>query len=48
VPLVKEIVTFMQTKKPPVPNAVTLEIFAFMDAAQRSEAAGGKSMPLVQ
>ena len=44
----KEIVTFMQTKKPAVPNEVTLEIFAFMDAAQRSEAADGKAMPLVQ
>jgi len=46
VPLVKEIVGFMQTKKSPVPNDVTLEIFAFMDAAQRSEAANGKAMPL--
>ncbi len=42
VPLVKEIVTFMQTKVPPVPNDVTLEMFAFMDAAQRSLAEGGK------
>lgn len=47
VPLVKEIVSFVQTKKTPVPNEVTLEIFAFMDAAQRSEAAGGKAMSLV-
>ena len=47
VPLVKEIVTFMQTKKPPVPHEETLEIFAFMDAAQRSEGAGGKAMALV-
>jgi hypothetical protein len=30
VPLVRAIVTFMQTKQPPVPNAVTLEMFAFM------------------
>src|SRR5947209_10309276 len=42
VPLVKEIVTFMQTKVPPVPNDVTLEMFAFMDAAHRSLAEGGK------
>ena len=48
VPLVKEIVEFVQSKKPPVPNEVTLEIFSFMDAAQRSEAAGGKAMPLAQ
>ena len=47
VPLVKESVTFVETKKPPVPNEVTLEIFAFMDAAQRSEAAAGKAMALV-
>lgn len=46
VPLVRTIVTFMQTKKPPVANDVTLEMFAFMDAAQRSEAAGGKAVAL--
>jgi hypothetical protein len=46
VPLVRAIVTFMQTKQPPFPNAVTLEMFAFMDAAQRSEAAGGKAVAL--
>lgn len=46
VPLVKEIVAFMQTKNPPVPNAVTLEMFAFMDAAQRSVKEGGKAVPL--
>lgn len=28
---------FFKTGIPPVPNAETLEIFAFMDAAQRSE-----------
>ncbi len=46
VPLVRAIVTFMETKQPPVPNDVTLEMFAFMDAAQRSEAAGGKAVSL--
>jgi len=40
--LVREIVTFFQTRKPPVPNEETLEIFAFMDAAQRSKESGGK------
>jgi len=40
--LVKEIVKFFQTGKPPVSNADTLEIMAFMDAAQRSKEAGGK------
>lgn len=42
--LVKQIVQFFETGKPPVPNAETLEIFAFMDAAQRSKEAGGKPM----
>lgn len=46
VPLVKEIVKFFQTGKPPVPNEETLEIFAFMDAAQRSKESGGKPMKL--
>jgi predicted dehydrogenase len=44
--LVKEIVRFFQTGKPPVPNEETLEIFAFMDAAQRSKDAGGKPVRL--
>ena len=44
--LVKQIVTFFETKKPPVPNDETLEIFAFMDAAQRSKEAGGKPVRL--
>lgn len=43
-PLVREIVKFFQTGKPPVPNDETLEIFAFMDAAQRSKDSGGKPM----
>jgi hypothetical protein len=45
-PLLNEIVKFFQTGKPPVPNEETLEIYAFMDAAQRSKAAGGKPMKL--
>jgi len=48
VPLVKSIVEFMHTNKPAVANEVTMEMFEFMDAAQRSEAAGGKAMALVQ
>jgi hypothetical protein len=40
--LVREIVKFFETGKAPVANADTLEIFAFMDAAQRSKEAGGK------
>ena len=45
-PLVAEIVKFFQTGKPPVPNADTLEIIAFMDAAQRSKEQGGKPVAL--
>ena len=46
--LVKQIVKFFQTRQSPVPNEVTLEIFAFMDAAQRSKAAGGALVKLRQ
>ena len=46
VPMLREIVKFFETGKPPVPNEETLEIFAFMDAAQRSKEAGGKPMRL--
>jgi hypothetical protein len=45
-PLVLEIVKFFQTGKPPVSNDETLEIFAFMDAAQRSKEQGGKPVAL--
>jgi hypothetical protein len=44
--MLKEIVQFFQTGKPPVPNEETLEIYAFIDAAQRSKEAGGKPMKL--
>lgn len=44
--LVRQIVRFFETKVPPVPNQDTLEIFAFMDAAQRSKEGGGKPMKL--
>ena len=45
-PLVREIVTFMQTKTAPVSNSETLEIFEFMDAAQRSLAEHGALVKL--
>jgi hypothetical protein len=45
-PLLQEIVKFFQTGKPPVAPEETLEIIAFMDAAQRSKEAGGKPMRL--
>jgi GFO/IDH/MocA oxidoreductase family protein len=44
--LVRQIVKFFETGKPPVSNADTLEIFEFMDAAQRSKEASGKPMHL--
>lgn len=40
-PLVVKVLEFFQTGKTPVPNAETLELFAFMDAAQRSKESGG-------
>jgi hypothetical protein len=46
VPLVKEIVKFIQTKTAPVPNDETLEMFEFMDAAQRSLAEHGALVKL--
>jgi len=44
--LLAQVVKFFETGVPPVPNEETLEIFAFMDAAQRSKAAGGAPMRL--
>jgi hypothetical protein len=41
-PLLVEVMKFFETGEPPVPNAETLEIFAFMEAAQRSKEAGGR------
>ena len=41
-PLVVEMMKFFETGQPPVPNRETLEIYAFMDAAQRSKESGGK------
>ncbi len=40
-PLLLEIVKFIQTGVPPVPNRETLEIYSFMDAAQQSRDKGG-------
>ena len=42
----EELVTFFQTGVPPVPNDDTLELMAFLDAAQRSKEAGGRPMRL--
>jgi hypothetical protein len=45
-PLINEIVKFMQTKTPPVPNDQTMEMFEFMDAGQRSLAERGAMVKL--
>jgi len=45
-PLLVEIVKFFETKQPPVPNEETLEIFAFLDAAQKSKQQGGVPIKL--
>ena len=44
--LLAQVVKFFETRVPPVPNQETMEIFAFLDAAQRSKAAGGAPMRL--
>ncbi len=46
VPMVKEIVKFFETGVPPVNEAETLEIFAFLDAAQKSREQGGKPVAM--
>ncbi|MDX2151128.1 MAG: Gfo/Idh/MocA family oxidoreductase [Bryobacteraceae bacterium] len=45
-PLLEAIVGFFKTGRPPVPNEESLEIFAFIEAAQRSKAAGGTPVRL--
>jgi predicted dehydrogenase len=42
VPMLKEIVKFFQTGVSPVNEEETMELFAFMDAAQKSKEQGGK------
>jgi Oxidoreductase family, NAD-binding Rossmann fold len=46
VELDRELVKFFTSGMPPVPNDETLELMAFLDAAQRSKEAGGKPMRL--
>jgi predicted dehydrogenase len=45
-PLVQEIVKFFETGTLPVANDETLEMFAFMDAAQKSKEQGGRPVTL--
>jgi predicted dehydrogenase len=44
--LVKAVVEFFKTGKPPVSPEETLEIYAFMEAADQSKAQGGKAVAL--
>lgn len=46
--LLKEIVTFFQTRKPPVKPEDTLEIMAFMEAADESKRRGGAPVSLAE
>ena len=45
-PLLKEIIQFFETGTPPVSAAETLEIFAFMEAADESKRQGGVAVTL--
>jgi hypothetical protein len=47
-PLLVEIAKFFQTGKPPVPAAETMELVAFMQAADVSKARGGQAVPLAE
>ena len=45
-PLVVEVVKFFQTKEPPIPPEETIEMFAFMEAADESKRQGGVPVKL--
>ena len=45
-PLVETVIQFFKSGKPPVAARETLEIYAFMQAADDSKAANGKEVPL--
>jgi hypothetical protein len=45
-PLVVEIVKFFKTETPPVAAEETIEIFAFMEAADESKRQGGKPVTI--
>jgi hypothetical protein len=47
-PLIDEIVKFFKTGKPPVPAEETIEMFAFMSAADESKAKGGAPVPIAE
>ncbi len=48
VPLIRQIMQFFKTGKPPVAPEETLEIMAFMDAAERSRQQGGVPVTLAR
>jgi hypothetical protein len=45
-PLLRQIIQFFQTKTPPVAERDTLEIYAFMEAAEESKRRGGTPVTL--
>jgi hypothetical protein len=45
-PLVREMMKFFQTGVSPVPNEETIEIYAFMEAADESKREGGKPVKI--
>jgi hypothetical protein len=45
-PLLREIVKFFQTKQAPLTAKQTLEIYAFMEAAQESKRQNGKAVQI--
>jgi predicted dehydrogenase len=47
-PLLKQIVKFFQTGNPPVPAEETIEIYAFMSAADESQAQGGAPVSIAE
>ncbi|UCD58510.1 MAG: gfo/Idh/MocA family oxidoreductase, partial [Candidatus Hydrogenedentota bacterium] len=47
-PLVNDIIRFFKTGQVPVPKEETIEIFAFMSAADESKARGGATVSLAE
>ena len=47
-PLVAEVITFFKTRKPPVSSEETIELFAFMEAADESKRRNGQPVSLAE
>jgi hypothetical protein len=45
-PLVEQIALFFKTRKPPIAVSETIEIYAFMEAADESKRQGGKPVAI--